>query len=38
MERERCSSAGRAAVHCALGADLGVTITVDDVLRTRREE
>lgn len=38
MDREHCTGSGRAAVRCALDADLGVTITVDEALRPRREE
>ena len=38
MDRARCASAGRVAVRCDVGGELAATITVDDALRTRREE
>jgi len=38
MSREHCRTAGPAAVTCDLAPDLAATITVDDVLRTVREE
>jgi hypothetical protein len=38
MDRARCSGAGRLAVGCAGGAPPAATITVDEALRTRREE
>jgi hypothetical protein len=38
MSRKRCRAAGPAAVTCILASDLVATITVDDVLRTVREE
>jgi hypothetical protein len=38
MDRTRCAGAGRRAVRCAIADDLAATITVDEALRTRREE
>jgi hypothetical protein len=38
LDRSRCAGAGRLAVRCAIAGDLAATITVDEALRTRREE
>lgn len=38
MDRARCRAAGPAAVRCSLVTDLSATITVDQALRTVRED